>query len=31
MGPEGLQTYIEKKSIALPPRTEDRLIGLVDA
>ena len=31
MGPEGLQTYIEKKSIALPPRTEDPLINLVDA
>jgi betaine-aldehyde dehydrogenase len=31
MGPEGLQTYIEKKSIALPPRTEDRLISMVDA
>jgi aldehyde dehydrogenase len=31
MGPEGLQTYIEKKSIALPRRTEDRLISMVDA
>jgi betaine-aldehyde dehydrogenase len=31
MGPEGLQTYIEKKSIAMPRRTDDRLVGMVDA
>jgi len=31
MGPEGLQTYIEKKSIALPPRKDDALTHLVDA
>jgi betaine-aldehyde dehydrogenase len=31
MGPEGLQTYIEKKSIAIPPRVVDATIGLVDA
>jgi len=31
MGPEGLQTYLEKKSIALPPRAGDPLIGMVDA
>ena len=31
MGPEGLQTYLEKKSIAIPPRAVDPTITLVDA
>jgi len=31
MGPEGLQTYIEKKSIAVPPRADDAMIRMVDA
>ena len=31
MGPEGLQTYIEKKSIAVPARADETMIRMVDA